>query len=78
MSRLSMCVCLADFIEPYRESFPLLEQVRMLSVLSLERALLLSLEGTADFVRSRGKYLHPRTQDTIPWLRSMPSVRSDR
>ena len=78
MSRLSMCVCLADFIEPYRESFPLLEQVRMLSVLSLERALLLSLEGTADFVRSRGKYLHPRTQETISWLRSLPSVRSGR
>lgn len=78
MSRLSMCVCLADFIEPYRESFPLLEQVRMLSVLSLERALLLSLEGTADFVRSRGKYLHPRTQDTISWLKGMPSVRSGR
>ena len=78
MSRLSMCVCLADFIEPNRESSPLLEQVRMLSVLSLERALLLSLEGTADYVRSRGKYLHPRTQETISWLRGMPAVRSGR
>ncbi len=76
MSRLSMCVCLADFIEPTRGSYPLLENVRILSELSLERALLMSLEGTADFVRSRGKYLHPRTQETIVWLKTLPAVRS--
>lgn len=71
MSRLAMCVCLADSIEPLRKSYPMLDQVRALSAQSLERALLLSLEGTADYVRSRGKYLHPRTQDTIRWLRSL-------
>ena len=76
MSRLSMCVCLADSIEPLRESYPLLEQVRVLSELSLERALLMSLEGTAEYVRSRGKYLHPRTQETIAWLKTLPEVRS--
>ena len=76
MSRLAMCVCLADSIEPTRSSYPLLESVRVLSHLSLERALLMSLEGTAAYVRSRGKYLHPRTQDTIAWLKSLPGVRS--
>ena len=76
MSRLAMCVCLADFIEPLRGSYPLLENVRILSELSLERALLMSLEGTADYVRSRGKYLHPRTQETIAWLKTLPAVRS--
>lgn len=76
MSRLAMVVCLADSIEPTRESYPLLEQVRILSELSLERALLMSLEGTAEYVRSRGKYLHPRTQETIAWLKTLPEVRS--
>ena len=71
MSRLSMCVCLADSIEPLRKSYPLLEEVRALAPRSLERALLLSLEGTAAYVRSRGRYLHPRTRETIRWLRSM-------
>ena len=75
MSRLAMCVCLADSIEPTRESYPLLENVRILAELSLERALLMSLEGTADYVRSRGKYLHPRTQQTIAWLKTLPAVR---
>ena len=76
MSRLAMCVCLADSIEPTRDSYPLLEQVRALSELSLERALLMSLEGTAAHVRSTGKYLHPRTQETIAWLKTLPEVRS--
>ena len=71
MSRLAMCVCLADSIEPLRKSYPLLDKVRSLSEHSLEQALLLSLEGTADYVISRGKYLHPRTQETISWLRSL-------
>ncbi len=76
MSPLAMCVCLADFIEPTRDSNPLMENVRILSRFSLERALLMSLEGTAEYVRSRGKYLHPRTQETIAWLKTLPEVRS--
>ena len=71
MSRLAMGVCLADSIEPLHKSYPLLDKVRSLSEHSLEQALLLSLEGTADYVISRGKYLHPRTQETISWLRSL-------
>ena len=75
MSRLDMCVCLADFMEPLRESFPLLEEVRMLSRTSLEKALLLSLEGTVRHVLANGWYLYPRTQETISWLRTLPAVR---
>ena len=73
MSRLAMCVCLADSIEPLRKGYPRLDKVRSLSEQSLERALLLSLEGTADYVKARGKYLHPRTQETIRWLRNLTS-----
>ena len=76
MSRLAMCVCLADYIEPLRGSHPLLENVRVLSELSLEKALLMSLEGTAEYVQSRGKYLHPRTQETIAWLKTLPAIRT--
>ena len=75
MSRLAMCVCLADFMEPLREPFPLLEDVRTLARSSLEKALLLSLEGTVEHVLSRGWYLYPRTTDTISWLRSLPAVK---
>ena len=71
MSRLARCVCLADSIEPLRKSYPLLDEVRALAEVSLERALLLSLEGTARYVTERGKYLHPRTRDTIRWLKEI-------
>ena len=69
MTRLDICVCLSDSIEPLRESYPRLEEIRSLAESSLEQALLLSLESTADFVVSRGKFLHPRTQNTIAWLK---------
>ncbi len=75
MSRLDMCVCLADFMEPLRESFPLLEEVRILSRTSLEKALLLSLEGTVRHVLANGWYLYPRTQETISWLQTLPAVK---
>ena len=74
MSRLAMCVCLADYIEPNRDWFPLLDKVRALSDESLEEALLLSLEGVAGHVASKGKTLHPRTLQTIEWLKSLPSL----
>lgn len=76
MSRLAMCVCLADFIEPNRNPFPGLQEVRRLSEISLEKALLLSLESVADHVRSGGKSLHPRTLGAIEWLRTLPAVQS--
>ncbi len=76
MSPLSMCVCLADYIEPNRDPFPGLEEVRRLSETSLEKALLLSLENVAAYVRSVNKTLHPRTLSAIEWLKSLPSVQS--
>ena len=71
MSPLARVVCLADFMEPNREPFPLLEEVRALAQVSLDRALLLSLEGVAAHVSSKGKKLHPRTLNTIAWLKTI-------
>lgn len=69
MTRLDMVVYLADKIEPTRASYPLLEKVRMLATLSLERALLTSMEGSRDFIRAGGKPVHHQTLETIAWLR---------
>ena len=74
MSRLSICVCLSDSIEPLREDYPGLGRIRDLAEQSLERALLLSLESTANYVRSHNWYLHPQTQETIRWLRTLPET----
>ena len=76
MSRLSMCVCLADSIEPGRKPYPKLDEIRSLAETSLEKALLVSLIGVRDQVLSNGWYLHPRTRDTIDWLSAMDGNRS--
>lgn len=77
MSRLAMCVCLADSIEPLRDPYPFLAEARALSIVSLEKALLLSLERTSEYVRSQGKALHPRTLSAISWLKSLPACSQD-
>lgn len=75
MTKLDMVVFLADKIEPTRAAYPTLNKVRMLSPLSLERALLLSLEGTEAHVRDGKNTLHPMTLQTISWLRTLPETR---
>lgn len=74
MSRLAMCVCLSDSIEPTRSPYPLLEEIRAVADSSLEKALLLSLESTAGFVTKKGAFLHPRTRETITWLKTLPCM----
>lgn len=71
MSRLDMAVYLADAIEPTREAYPMLNQVRLMAQLSLERAMTASLEGTAGHVQKSGRTLHPATLETLNWLRTL-------
>lgn len=69
MTRLDMILYLADKIEPDRENYPGLEEIRELSQKDLRGAVLLSLARTAEYVRERGKSLHPATERTMAWLR---------
>ena len=71
MSKLDMCVWLADTIEPTRAPYPLLDKVRMLAEESLEKAMLASLEGTLQHVSKKGDAIHPATLETIAWLRTL-------
>lgn len=74
MTRLDMAVWLADAIEPTRAPYPLLDELRQLAEVSLERAILTSLENTARYVRKKGHALHPATQHTIDWLKTLPGM----
>ena len=75
MTRLDMVVYLADKIEPTRESYPLLDKVRMIAPLSLEKAMLTSMEGTVSHVQKGDKKVHPQTLDTLAWLKTLPEVK---
>lgn len=72
MSRLDMAVWLADTIEPTRAPYPLLDKTRMLAGLSLEKAMITSLEGTLQHVRKKGDAVHPATMETLTWLKTLP------
>ena len=69
MSPLDMAVYLADKIEKTRRPYPALEAVRSAAQRSLREAMLLSLGGTAEYVRSRGEALHPLSEQTLQWLK---------
>jgi HD superfamily phosphohydrolase YqeK len=64
-----MIVYLADKIEPSRETYPELTKIRLLANADLKGAVALSLTSTADYVRGRGKSLHPATEKTLLWAR---------
>ena len=74
MTQVDMAVYLADKIEPTRADYPQLNKIRLLARLSLEKAMLLSMEGTTKYVKKGGKALHPTTLETIKWLRSLPQT----
>ena len=71
MSKLDMIVYLADKIEPDRENYPGLEEIRRLAQRDLKDALLLSFERTGSYVKERGNVLHPASARTETWLRSI-------
>ena len=71
MSPLAMAVWLADTIEPTRAPYPLLDKTRMLAGLSLEKAMITSLEGTMQHVRKKGDAVHPATAETLAWLKTL-------
>ncbi len=61
MSLLEVIIYVADAIEPGRD-YPGVEEIRRAAEEDLDRACLMSLSHTIDYVKSEGKYLD---QDTI-------------
>ncbi len=69
MSKLEKILWLADFTEPTR-AFPGVDRIRELVSRDLDLALTEALEMTLEHVRRSGGTLHPRTEQTLFWLRS--------
>ena len=65
MSGLELAIYVADFIEPEREDFPGLSDVRELAEADLQAAASKCAELTYDFCRRRGSAPHPRTLELL-------------
>lgn len=68
MGLLDKILYLADYTEPNREQFEGLEQLRLLTLENLDRAMLYALDLTVESVLRRGMLLHPDTVAARNWL----------
>ena len=68
MSKLEMCIFVADATEPGREQYPGLKRLRRLAERSLEAAVLLSLNLTKQYVLGAGKTFNPISDATVRWI----------
>jgi len=65
MSLLDKIVMLADYIEPYRDDYPPLEEMRRWAYTDINKALVIGLKSTGDDLKERGLAVHPWCKDAI-------------
>ena len=68
MTLLDKIIVLADFIEPYREDYYPLKEMRNLAYSDINKALALGLAAMRDIDTARGKTLHHWSKDAIEVL----------
>ena len=67
MSTLEKVIFLADSIEPGR-NYPGLEEIRKMAETDLDKACLMCLERTIDYINKKGYFLDPDTLDARDWF----------
>ena len=67
MSLLEKIVFIADYIEPGRKQAPNLEEVRKLAFIDLDKALVMILADTIEYVKSTGGEFDPMTEQTYEY-----------
>ncbi|MDD2648066.1 MAG: nicotinate-nucleotide adenylyltransferase [Eubacteriales bacterium] len=74
LTYLDMALFLADKIERTRKLYPALEKIRAEAMVSLPRAMLMSLESTVGYVRESGGEVYPMTEKCIEYLKNRFSL----
>ncbi|KXL52864.1 nicotinate-nucleotide adenylyltransferase [Anaerotignum neopropionicum] len=69
MTLLEKIIYIADFIEPNREPFDGLEEARRLAYLDLDMTMKYILEQTIQYVKSRGRELHPFSLEALEYYK---------
>lgn len=71
MSLLEKIVFIADYIEPGRKHAPNLKQIREMAFIDIDKALLMVLEDTLEYLKSTGCESDPMTQKTFEYYQSI-------
>ncbi|MBQ5708775.1 MAG: nicotinate-nucleotide adenylyltransferase [Anaerotignum sp.] len=71
MSLLEKIVFIADYIEPNREKFGGLDEARRLAYLDLDKAMVYILENTIEYVKARGRLLHPLSLEALEYYKNI-------
>ena len=77
MTALEAIIYLADMIEPNREEFDGLDDLRQLARRDLYRALEMGLAMSTSYVIKRGQKLFTRSQKAYEWVRQYNKDRND-
>lgn len=72
---LDKIIVLADFIEPYREDYYPLQEMRALAYTDINKALALGLKAMRDIDAARGKKLHHWSDDCIKLLEKLEETK---
>lgn len=68
MTLLDKIIYLADYIEPNRESFEGLDELREIAYVDLDKAMLKALNMSVKHVKSKGATVHPDTLSAIKYF----------
>lgn len=71
MSVLEKIIFIADYIEPNRESFDGLDKARELAYKDLDEAMAYILESTIEYVKERGRALHPYSVEALEYYKNL-------
>ena len=74
MTLLEKIVFIADYIEPNREKFGGLEEARRLAYQDIDAAMKYILENTIDFVKVRGRLLHPLSLEALEYYKKQEAA----
>ena len=71
MSTLEKIIYIADYIEPGRDKAPNLEKIRALAKVDLDKALLIILSNTINYLKANSNYIDPLTNKTYEYYNNI-------
>ena len=78
MSRLDKIIFLADCIEPYREEYPGLAEIRAVAYSGIDKAMVTALGICIEYVKRTGHELHPLGAETLSYFENLLLVTDEK